>query len=139
MKFISNRDIVVRSAKAAQAIRFEKGKPQDVPQSMVQEVLDKGILPVEDSGEPVKAGEKEVVKDSALKKLAPEDGDERRAAIVEVMRAIVARNDAKDFTSGGMPSAGAVSLALGWRTDTKEIKAIWSAERNGMLEATGRG
>lgn len=138
MKFISNRDIVVRSAKAAQAIRFVKGQPQDVPQSMVQEVLDRGILPVEDSGEPIVAGETELVADPILKKMAPEDGDERRRRIVEVLAAIVKRNDSKEFTSGGMPAAGAVSMVLGWRVDSKEIKEIWKVERNTLLEAAGR-
>lgn len=127
--FVSNRDIVVRSAKAAQAIRFEKGVPQSVPPIMHKEVIEKGILPLDaESIDSVKVMDTPDVKLN----LPPEDGDERNARILEVMKAIIQRNNPLDFGGGGAPSTVAVGNATGWRVDQKEIRKLLDENREAL-------
>jgi hypothetical protein len=128
VKFVSNRDIVVRSLHG-HAIEFKKGVPTDVPRVMHSECLEKGILPVEGSDA------NEVIKDPAGPVLAPEDALEREDAIVKVIEAMVKRNVPSDFTGGGHPNAEAVSASLGWKTDQKEVKDVWVKNRERLILA----
>ena len=130
--FVSNRDVVVRSKNTGHAIAFEKGVPMQIPPAMVGEVLEKGILPVDAQGKAVDPGENEVVVETSKVVLAPEDGFERSQKILEVIKAIVARNDAKDF-AGPTPSAIAVTAALGWKVDQKEVRQVWEKNRQALL------
>ena len=52
---VSNRDIVVHSI-LGHSIAFEKGVPTHVPKALHAEVMEKGILPVDDKGESLPAG-----------------------------------------------------------------------------------
>lgn len=127
MKFISNRDIVVRSL-TGHAIEFKKGVPTEVPRSVRAECLDKGILPVD--------GLDEVTGDIDPKapKLAPDDAEVRYDAILDVIGQIVKRNSPTDFTGGGHPSADSVSAALGWKADQKEVSDVWKKNREALIK-----
>lgn len=132
MLFISNRDIVIRSSKAAQAIRFVKGEPQEVPKAMYDEVMAVGILPAEGSdAEPAQAA----VVSTNKPTLAPDDGAERAEQILKVIEAIVEQNNPKDFTGGATPSAASVTASLGWKTDQKEVSDVWKKNRERILSA----
>lgn len=137
MNFVSNRNIIVRSIKTGMSIGFEKGVPTFVHPRMHQEVMEKGILPVDDEGKAVDpeshtAGSAQEVKVV----LAPEDGYERELKIVEVFRAFVTRNHPADFTAAGMPSAKAITAALGWTVDTREVRTAWEKHRREILHGT---
>lgn len=135
MKFVSHRDIVLRSAQSGQAIRFVAGEEQTLPSNMYQAALDKGILPVQDNGEPVVAAKTEVVKEPDAPQLPPQDGAVRAEKITEVIKLLVDGNDPRNFTAGGMPSAKAVSDVLRWRVDSKELRPVWDRfRRNGAEE-----
>lgn len=134
MDYISNRDVVVRSKKTGHAIEFKKGVPTAVPKSMVEEVLEKGILPA--SNEAVEPGKTELVAEKPKIVLPPDDGDVREEQVLAVIKAIVKRNDPKDFTGGGAPSAGAVTAVLGWRADRKDVQKVWEKHK---AELVGRG
>lgn len=126
MKFISNRDIVFRSL-IGHSIEFKKGVPVEVNvKALHSKLLEVGILPDESEGKP---GEVAPLPEPNAPKLAPEDGEERADLITEVVIAMVDRNNSQDFTAGGHPNAEAVSAALGWKTDQKEVSAVWSATR----------
>lgn len=133
MQFVSNRDIIVRSKKCGQSILFVKGIPTNCPKPMWDEVMEKGILPVDEVGAPVDPANNEVSVDVSTIKLAPEDGEERDEKILAVVKAIVKGNDAKNFTGGGRPTAKAVSNALGWQVDQKDVNAVWLANRQKLL------
>lgn len=132
MKFVSNRDVVVRSKNSGQAIRFEKDVPQAVPKAMWQEVQERGILPVEDTGAPVKPGANPA-ETPVVKIVLPPEGEERVDRIKEAFKAIVERNNPSDFTGGGTPSASAVSTVLRFKVDQKEVRSLWEKERNNLL------
>lgn len=134
MNFVSNRNITVRSAKTGMAIKFIKGDPTYVPPKMHQEVMEKGILPVDEKGAAVDPH----THDAGLAQeprvlLAPDDGDEREVKILEVINALVKRNNPTDFTGGGMPSAKSITAALGWKVDSKEVKMVWEKHRRQVL------
>lgn len=131
MKFVSTRDTVVRSTQGY-AIEFKKGIPTDVPYVMRHEVVEKGIMPVQDDGKAIEAGEDQVVAEPK-KVLLPPEGETRIERIVEAFKAIVARNNPSDFTGGGTPSAGAVSAAIQFKVDTKEVRGLWEKHRNALL------
>jgi hypothetical protein len=119
--FVSNRDINVGSL-TGRSILFEKGIPTHVPREMHAEVMEKGIIPVE-----AQVAEEVTAAASAPKiLLAPEDPHEREDKISEAIRALVAQNDSRSFTAGGVPSDKAVTAALGWKVDQKEIRTIWT-------------
>lgn len=134
-KFVSNRDIVVRSSKAAMAIRFQAGVPQEVPRAMHAEVLDKGIMAVDEDGKSVDHVEVAKANESAGPKLmlAPEDAGEREDKVVEVIRELVKRNNSKEFTGGGVPKASVISQVLGWTIDQKDVKDIWVKHRTEIV------
>lgn len=126
--FVSHRDIVVGSTEG-HSIGFEKGVPTHVPRSMHATVLNKGCLPCDKEGKilddvtahaPGAVEEKKVL-------IEPEDAEERKAAIEKAIKAMVGRNNAKDFSAGGVPLAATVSAAVGWQVDQKEIRPIWDA------------
>jgi hypothetical protein len=126
--FVSNRDISVTSI-LGYSIFFEKGVQTHVPRAMHAEVIEKGILPVEEDGKiSVEAIDKMTSPDIKIV-LAPETAEDRNEAIAEAVKAIVKRNDSRDFTSGGVPSAVAVTAALGWKVDPKEVRNVWATLR----------
>lgn len=131
MKFVSNRDVVVRSH--GHAIGFEKGVPTDAPYIMREVLLEKGIIPVEDDGSPIDPVAHDIGKPVEIK-LPPEDPKVRTEAIVQAMDAIVARNSSQDFTAGGVPRADSVSSAVGFKVTLAELRPIWEANR-GRLKA----
>lgn len=132
MEFVSNRNVVVRSKNTGHAIEFLKGVPTRVPNGMHEECLTIGILPVDGDGKPVDPAENDVVTEVKLK-VVPEDAHERAAFILEACKAIVARNNSKDFAGGGQPSPDAISVALGWRVDQKEVRPVWEKNRQALL------
>ena len=126
MKFISNRDFIFRSL-IGHSIEFKKGVPVEVKvRALHGPLMEVGILPDESEGKP---GEIAAVVDPTGPVLAPEDGDERADRIHKVIKAMVEQNNSQNFTAGGHPNAGAVSAALGWKTDQKEVSAVWLVTR----------
>ena len=132
MKFVSNRDIVVRSL-TGHSIGFVKGVPTEAPKAIYKELMAQGILPVEDDGTPVSPSENTVTKEPDKIKLAPQDGIEYDERLLEAIKALVERNDAKSFTGGNRPNAQAVSLALGYKVDQKAINKVWELNRYDIL------
>lgn len=130
LAFVSNRDVIVRSVKYGRSYEFKKGIPRDdVIPGMHQDLLNHGILPADGAG---KVEQREVVVEEPNRVkvvLPPEDGDERNKQILDAMRAIVKRNDSADFSGGGMPRAASVTQITGWRVDTKDVTALWKANR----------
>jgi len=133
VKFIANRNVIVRSAKIGQSVEFKKGVPTRVPPGMHEEVMEKGIIPVNDDGSAVNPETTEAVAAPKPVLLAPEDGAVRAKHIAGVLQAIVARNNPSDFTAGGTPSAAAVTAALGWRVDQKEVRQVWEKQREALI------
>lgn len=125
--FVSNRDVMVSST-LGHSIQFLKGVPIHVPKIMHKEVIEKGILPVE-GAETATEMLTEAEGGGVKIHLAPEDPDDREEAIGKACRALAERNNSRDFTGGGVPSATAVTAALGWKVDQKEVKDIWQKLR----------
>lgn len=137
MEFISNRDIVVRSAKTGHAIRFEKSVPQSAPKSMYDELVAIGILPVDEKD--VKVVQKQMEDSEKKPILAPDDGAERAEKILEVVEALFKQNNPSNFTAGGEPSAKAIQAILGWKVDQTEVRGIWKKNRERLHQESGSG
>lgn len=135
MKFVSNRDIVIRSKNTGHAIEFKKGVAVTVPLGMHSEVMERGILPVDEAGAPVDPAAHQIAVDPAKPIMPPDDGNVRNAQILEVIKQIVVRNNSKDFAGGGCPHQQAVSSALGWRVDQKEVRIVWERHREALLNS----
>lgn len=132
MKFVSNRDLWFNS-KMGHILQFIKGVPMDVPRPLHAAVMEKGILPVEDDGSAIDPEKTEVGVPETKIVLAPEDQMERDDKILEVIKAIIVRNNPKDFTGGGQPSAAAISASLGWKVDQVEVRKVWENTRESLL------
>lgn len=137
-KFRSNRDVIIRSAKYGRSYEFKKGQVRDdvIPQ-MHQDLLNAGILPVDEEGAPVNVSEDTVIEAGDKKSkviLAPTDGEERKKQILEAIVAIVKRNDSGDFTGGNTPKAAVVTQLLGWRVDTKDVVEVWKEHKAELLK-----
>ena len=134
--FVSNRNITVVSLHGY-AIKFVKNVPTYVPRPMHSEVMEKGILPCDDKGETLDVDKVADPKPAPKIVLAPEEPADRAEAIRAVCEAIAERNNSKDFTAGGAPSAKAVSAALGWSVDTVEIRPVWTAFKQARAAEVG--
>jgi len=131
--FISNRNVTVGGMNGRR-IAFAKGKPTHVPRTMHALIMERGILPCTADGKVLETPEAAVVDPEAPRVLlAPETQEERDDAMKVVFKAIVEKNNAKDFAGGGTPGATAVSAALGWRVDQKEVRALWTKVRSEFL------
>jgi hypothetical protein len=121
--FVSNRNVVISSI-LGYAIEFKKGEPTHVPRRMHATVMEKGIVPCDIRGAALDVADIEATPEAKVL-LAPEEAEDRAPAIRGVIDAIVKRNSSNDFSAGGVPSASAVTAALGWKVDAKEIRPIW--------------
>lgn len=133
--FVSNRSQTVRTT-LGHSVTFVKGKATHVPKALHHLMVEKGILPCDDAGKPIPEKGEEAVEAAAAAdapKLAPDTAEERNEAIERAIRAIVERNSPKDFNAGGMPSPEAVGSAVGWKTDTKEVRSVWVRVRPELL------
>jgi hypothetical protein len=64
---------------------------------------------------------------------APQDPELRAEKLLEAFKAIIERNDSKEFTGGGTPNAEAVSMRLGWKVDQKEVRQAWVKHRQSLI------
>jgi hypothetical protein len=137
--FVSRRNITVRSTQGA-AISFEKGVPTHVPRHLQSVVAEKGILPCDAKGVEldIDAVAAAVQPDEKPAPSGPETAEERQDAIKGAIKGIVKRNASADFGAGGTPRADAVTLALGWRVDQKEVRQAWVAMRPDLLNPGGK-
>ncbi len=127
------KDINIGST-TGRSILFEKGKPTHVPREMHAEVMSRGVLPCDKDG---KVGEVQVdPQPEADLTMAPEDAQERAEALEGAIRQVVKRNDAMDFTGGGVPSASVLSSILKWRVDQKEVRPVWARLKPLLLNST---
>lgn len=132
--FVSSRDVIITSTQGY-SLKFEKNVPMHVPKKMHPEVLEKGILACDKAGKALSLEDQPVDPEATIV-LAPDDAEERAAKIEEAMMAIVKRNNPHDFSGGGVPSAGAVSVALGWKVDAKEIRPIWTRVKPSLVKVS---
>lgn len=133
--FVSNRSFTLRST-LGHSVTFERGKPTHVPKALHPLAVERGLLPCDEKGTPLPEKSEEIVQESEAKSrvlLAPDDPAEREDRIVAVFKALVAENKSSNFAGGGTPSAEAVSGALGWKTDQKEVRKVWEKTRAQIL------
>ena len=138
--FVSHRDVTVTSLQGY-SIFFEKGVPTHAPRAIHSEVMEKGVMPCDEQGNPLDepAAAAVVAPEQPRVMVAPEDGHEREEAILEAIKTIVKRNNSKDFNAGGVPSAGSLTAALGWKVDTTEVRAIWVKHKPKVVKGEGAG
>jgi hypothetical protein len=106
---------------------------------MYEEVMEKGILPVDDDGKAVDPVKNEVVQDPPKTVLTPENGETIDADILRVIKDIVKRNNSRDFAGGGHPHADTVSAALQYKVDQKMVSKVWEKHRQAILNPTNKG
>lgn len=131
--FLSHREQVIGGT-TGHSIGFEKGVPTHVPRQMHATVMEKGCLPCDKDGkilDDVAASAPGAVEEKKVL-VEPEDADERNERIVAAMKDIVKRNNAKDFSAGSVPLAEALTSALGWRVDQKEVRPLWNKLKQEM-------
>lgn len=128
--FVSNRDIVIRSTTGA-SVGFEKGVPTHVPRHMHSVVMEKGIMPSDEKGKVLDVEEAPVTPLAEVRVMvAPEDPVDRAKAVRAAIAAVLKSNVATDFTAGGTPHERAISVALGWRVDQREVKSEFQKMRS---------
>lgn len=131
--FVAARDMMLRST-LGYVLTIKKGEPTHIPKVLHTLALEKGLTPCDKDGRPLELEEaQKVVPPEPVRLKAPEDAEERKAAILAVIKDMVARNSSADFGGGGLPKTDAVRLALGWHVDSKEIAQIWNANRRVLL------
>lgn len=118
--YVLNRKFALRSTQG-RIMNFEKGVPTYVPPQCEVEAVAIGaeIAPGETAVAPNPTPD-----ESILAPKAPE-GDAREEMIVRAFKALQKRNERTDFTAAGYPSAKAVTAALGFPVDKKEVARIW--------------
>lgn len=132
--FVSNKDMFLAST-LGHSLTFKKGKATHVPKALHSLAMEKGLLPCDKSGKELDlAGARDVVQQEPEQLVEPTDAEDRAEAILDVLKKIVARNNTRDFGGNNRPTVSAVTLALGWQTDAKEINKVWDANRETLLK-----
>lgn len=128
MQFKMNRDFLLQGF--GHAIRFEKGKPCNVPPKLrgearkygAEEILEEGEL----SSEELSAEEKQ--QNTPFKRAAEEpQGEDRLRLLKAACDHLVGENDNKKFGANGAPSVSAIKDLVGFRIDAAERNNIWDA------------
>lgn len=114
MDYISQRDITVAS-KSGRSVAFKKGVPTYAPDQMHAELVQNGILPVEEIPEPVSDGSPK----------EPTVLAEREAAVYAAFEKLILRGKRGDFAGTGSPHVAVLSKELGWGIDGKERDVLW--------------
>ncbi len=111
MKFTSSRKLVL--AALGHVITFDKGDTLHVPPALHSLALEQGLEPADGAG--------------VAQAPAKPDDAARAEAIKIAMKLIAERNNADDFTAGGIPKIRAIeALTDGAKPlDAKEHQALW--------------
>lgn len=117
------------------AVQFEPDTPVYVPPAIVPEAVAVGARMVE--------GQADVVpQDPPKRNSGPEDAVAREKVIIDAFTMIVAANDRKAFTAGGVPTVAAVEDLVGFDVDRREVNAAWAQRAeylaSGQLDADGK-
>jgi hypothetical protein len=135
--FTLHKNFILRTTKG-HSVRFEKGKPINVPGTIVAEALAIGAQPVDAADHPDNQEEVEVVPMTAV---------ERKAKVFEAFTAMKNRSERLDFTASGVPNAKRMPALLGFEITSRERDDYWKefhglemdakaqAELNAELEA----
>lgn len=100
-------------------IIFEANKPKFVPESVREELLEYGILPVDGDLPITEEGNKE----------KPVTGTKRIDKIIAALAQIADLNDSNDFTAGGLPTLDAVFKLTGFEVTANERNKYWKQNR----------
>ena len=113
---VLNRNFTLNTTKG-HVLEFKKGVATHVPPAVYQEALGIGAIPPD--------GEDPVVQDVVKTDSAPNDPSERAPLILAAIEKLVAENARDNFTAAGSPTVGAVSEAVGFKVQAKEIATVW--------------
>ena len=113
---VLNRNYVLTTTKG-HSVAFEKGVPTHVPPAIYQEALTIGAIPPD--------GEDPHVEDVVKTDNAPSDPAERAPLILDAIEKLVAENARENFTAAGSPTVDAVTKAVGFKEQAKEIATVW--------------
>ena len=113
---VLNRNYVLTTTKG-HSVAFEKGVPTHVPPAIYQEALTIGAIPPD--------GEDPHVEDVVKTDNAPSDPAERAPLILDAIEKLVAENARENFTAAGSPTVDAVTKAVGFKVQSKEIATVW--------------
>lgn len=113
---VLNRNYVLTTTKG-HSVAFVKGVPTHVPPAIYQEALTIGAIPPD--------GEDPHVEDVVKTDNAPSDPAERAPLILAAIEKLVAENARENFTAAGSPTVDAVTKAVGFKVQSKEIATVW--------------
>lgn len=117
---VSQRNFTLATTKG-HVIRFYKGISKCIPNTILEDALAVGIVPVDPNDLPTEQ------EDGILPQAAR--GTERVRQIREVIEALMKRNQRGDFAASGVPSIVVVSDALGYKVDQSEVTRVWGTIR----------
>lgn len=113
--YVLNRNYTLRTTLGV--ITFEKDKPTWVVPHMEKEVCQIGGERVDGENPDLIEDEKQVV--------LPPSGDVRKDQIFAAFEMIIEKNDSKEFTGQGVPTAKAVEKLVGFEVERNEVATAW--------------
>ena len=123
IEMIALRNITLRSLQGI-SVRFEKNKPVAVPEQCIAEAMALGAVPVTAA---------DLEKPEPL--FTPEPvGLAREEAFQTAIEMLVEENSRTKFTAGGKPTKAAMTSALGFEIDNREINAEWAKYKEQLNE-----
>lgn len=125
--FVLQRDYVLGTLKG-HSFAFKKGVPLKVAPNCVSDAIAIGAIPVD--------GVAEDLMDVGEKAMPVEPGDpiERNPLILAAITELFEKNDRDDFTAAGAPTVAAVSEAVGFKVQGKEIAGVLQAYHDAQAE-----
>lgn len=118
MKFTMQVNKIIATT-MGHTIEFKKGEPTHVPKECWAEVQAAGAVPAD----------AEALEPKVKKNAAPNDPNDRKAAIFAAIDLIVEGNKREDFGADSTPNVKAIEKLTGFDTDGKEVKKLWAEYR----------
>ena len=110
-------------------VQFEPDTPVYVAPVIVADAVAIGAVAVD--------GEVDVVpREAPQPNTGPADATERETAIIAAMAKVVASNNRKAFTAGGVPTVASIEDLVGFEVSRSEVNAAWARRAELMAEGT---
>ena len=116
-------------------VQFEPDTPVYVPPAIVSEAVAVGAVAV-DGGVDV------TPREAPARNTGPADTADRERALIDAFAVLVAANDRKTFTAGGVPTVAALEDLVGFELSRREVNEAWSKRAEliaaGELDSEGK-
>lgn len=126
-EFVSLRSFRLESVTGHTAV-FEANVPRNIPQALIPAAMAAGCVPADAADTPFH--------DDTSRAKVEFNGDIRASMVYLAIKALVEKNNSKDFDGGGTPKTAAVNALIGYEVRRQEVVDLF--QQHMELRSEGR-